>query len=183
MNKNISEKKIIGKRLKESRLYLRYTQEQYGEQIGLNKTQIKDRETGITKIKLSEARIIESVYNISSDWLLTGQGNMLISKAAAVAESPGPYAPTPPAQPAPQPTDPPPDSYLSMTAAVLNTNSIFSSALRSNIEAFHSSIKLQQDLAAARAMLNIHDSKIKAQTERLNTLEDLIKRMEEKKAG
>ena len=50
-------------------------------------------------------------------------------------------------------------------------------------EAFHSGIRLQQELAAARAMLTIHDEQIKSQRDRMNTLEDLIRQKEDKKAG
>ncbi len=70
-----------------------------------------------------------------------------------------------------------------MTAAIIGTPSIFATALKSNIEAFHSGIRLQQELAAARAMLTIHDEQIKSQRDRMNTLEDLIRQKEDKKAG
>jgi len=73
--------------------------------------------------------------------------------------------------------------YLTMTAAIIGTPSIFATALKSNIEAFHSGIRLQQELAAARAMLTIHDEQIKSQRDRMNTLEDLIRQKEDKKAG
>ena len=70
-----------------------------------------------------------------------------------------------------------------MTAAIIGTPSIFSTALKSNIEAFHSGMRLQQELAAARTMLTIHDDQLKKQREQLKTLEDLIRQKEDKKAG
>jgi hypothetical protein len=117
---------------------------------------------------------------ISYDWIITGEGNMR-KAGAPIAENAASYAP---AQNVNSPsTGNNQDDYLTMTAAIIGTQSIFSTALKSNIEAFHSGIRLQQELAAARAMLTIHDEQLKSQRERMNTLEDLIRQKEDKKAG
>ena len=180
--KNIINKSEQGKRLKESRLYLNLKQEDFGKKVGLKWSQVKDREAGTVKISPSEAKIISHEYGISYDWLLTGQGSMLNEAGAPIAENAASYAPS-------QNVNPPPPSgytsedYYKMTAAIIGTPSIFATALKSNIEAFHSGIRLQQELAAARAMLTIHDEQIKSQRERMNTLEDLIRQKEDKKAG
>jgi transcriptional regulator with XRE-family HTH domain len=57
-NKNISYKSEQGKRLKELRLYLRLTQDEFGEKIGLKWSQVKDRESGIVKISPSERKLL-----------------------------------------------------------------------------------------------------------------------------
>ena len=119
--------------------------------------------------------------NINVEWIKTGQGSMLNEAGAPIAENAASYAP---AQNVNSPsTGNNQDNYLTMTAAIIGTPSIFATALKSNIEAFHSGIRLQQELAAARAMLTIHDEQIKSQRDRMNTLEDLIRQMEDKKAG
>lgn len=119
--------------------------------------------------------------NINVEWIKTGQGSMLNEAGAPIAENAASYAP---AQNVNSPsTGNNQDNYLTMTAAIIGTPSIFATALKSNIEAFHSGIRLQQELAAARAMLTIHDEQIKTQRDRMNTLEDLIRQMEDKKAG
>ena len=119
--------------------------------------------------------------NINVEWIKTGQGSMLNEAGAPIAENAASYAP---AQNVNSPsTGNNQDNYLTMTAAIIGTPSIFATALKSNIEAFHSGIRLQQELAAARAMLTIHDEQIKSQRDRMNTLEDLIRRKEDKKAG
>ena len=119
--------------------------------------------------------------NINVEWIKTGQGSMLNEAGAPIAENAASYAP---AQNVNSPsTGNNQDNYLTMTAAIIGTPSIFATALKSNIEAFHSGIRLQQELAAARAMLTIHDEQIKSQRERMNTLEDLIRQKEDKKAG
>ena len=74
------------------------------------------------------------------------------------------------------------EDHLTMTAAIIGTQSIFSTALKSNIEAFHAGIRLQQELAAARAMLSVQGEQIKTQRERMNTPDDSIRPVE-KKAG
>lgn len=102
---------------------------------------------------------------------------MSVPTNTPVNESPAAYRETPPS------TKDPSNNYLTMTAAIIGNQSIFSTALKSNIEAFYSGIKLQQELSAARAMLTIHDEQLKSQRERMNTLEDLIRQMGEKKAG
>jgi hypothetical protein len=119
--------------------------------------------------------------NINVEWIKTGQGSMLNEAGAPIAENAASYAP---AQNVNSPsTGNNQDNYLTMTAAIIGTPSIFATALKSNIEAFHSGIRLQQELAAARAMLTIHDEQIKSQRDRMNTLEDLIRQKEDKKAG
>lgn len=119
--------------------------------------------------------------NINVEWIKTGQGSMLNEAGAPIAENAASYAP---AQNVNSPsTGNNQDNYLTMTAAIIGTPSIFATALKSNIEAFHSGIRLQQELAAARAMLTIHDEQIKTQRDRMNTLEDLIRQKEDKKAG
>lgn len=118
---------------------------------------------------------------ISYDWIITGEGNMR-KAGAPIAESTASYSA--PVQIVNSPsTGNNQDDYLTMTAAIIGTPSIFATALKSNIEAFHSGIRLQQELAAARAMLTIHDEQLKSQRERMNTLEDLIRQKEDKKAG
>lgn len=160
---------------------MRLKQEEFGTKIGLKWSQIKDREAGIVKISLSEAKFISHVYGISCNWLLTGQGSMFNEAGAPIAENAASYAP---AQSVNSPSNGKiQDDYLTMTAAIIGTPSIFATALKSNIEAFHSGIRLQQELAAARAMLTIHDEQLKSQRERMNTLEDLIRQKEDKKAG
>jgi transcriptional regulator with XRE-family HTH domain len=80
---NLSSKDERGKRLKEARTYLSLTQEEFGAKIGLKWSQVKDRESGIANIKRVLAEKIEEKMGISADWLLTGQGEMMIKSASA----------------------------------------------------------------------------------------------------
>lgn len=124
--------------------------------------------------------ITDHFKGIDENWLLSKHDvdyKFNATLNTPVNESPAAYRETPPS------TKDPSNNYLTMTAAIIGTPSIFATALKSNIEAFHSGIRLQQELAAARAMLTIHDEQLKSQRERMNTLEDLIRQKEDKKAG
>lgn len=194
-NKNISYKLEQGKRLKELRLYLRLTQDEFGEKIGLKWSQVKDRESGIVKISPSEAKIINHVYGISYEWLLTGHGSM--TTGVSIGEQQLPYQPSITAPTAPDITTLPhlppisiTEDLLSKTANIIDSQTPFASALKSNIEAFSRGLSLERDLAAYRAMLNQHTTTIEHQNKiieeqniRLNTFEERLKSMEEKKAG
>lgn len=162
MEENYLSKTEQGKRLKESRLYIRLTQTEFGDKIGLNKTQVKDRESGLVKISPSEANNIELQHKISATWILTGQGAMLIG--AGISDNTSHYGqkgdnitkqyiPTPINHTRTE-------SLLQKTARVIESTTPFAAALTSNIEAFHFGLDLQTELAAARALLAEHSNTI-----------------------
>ena len=155
------------------------TKKELAKNLGISAPDLNNRIKSGTVKQLLIDHAIHRKVNV--DWLLTGQGSMLNEAGAPIAENAASYAP---AQNVNSPsTGNNQDNYLTMTAAIIGTPSIFATALKSNIEAFHSGIRLQQELAAARAMLTIHDEQIKSQRDRMNTLEDLIRQKEDKKAG
>lgn len=77
IDKKSYSKSEQGERLKKSREYLRLTQGEFGDKIGLKWSQVKDRESGLVKISLSIAKSIEAEYGIRSEWMLTVQGDMV----------------------------------------------------------------------------------------------------------
>jgi transcriptional regulator with XRE-family HTH domain len=148
MEKKYFTQEQQGKRLKESRSYLRLTQSVFGAKLGLNKTQVKDRESGLVKISLSEAKNIELEYGINASWIITGEGSMVpeATDAPLINDNHGAYGAH---------TSPPDDSdsLLKKTAHVLNTNSFYRSALKSNVLAFFDAVAARESLAAAEAQL------------------------------
>lgn len=62
------------KRLKKIRIDAGLTQEKFGELIGLNKHKIMSLEAGRVKISMLHAIAIEYIFNVSRNWLLTGDG-------------------------------------------------------------------------------------------------------------
>lgn len=73
---------MTGERLKKARNALNFSSSRkFAEQIGVEDYIIKDIESGKTKnIKPLIAETIESKFNISGWWLLTGSGEMFIEK-------------------------------------------------------------------------------------------------------
>ena len=68
----------IGDRLKKVRKTLGITQKEMGEPIGLKKENIRDLESGKVKFSTLHALAIEHVFNVSANWMLTGEGVMLL---------------------------------------------------------------------------------------------------------
>lgn len=166
--------------------------EHLADLLGISASDFSGRKRRGTLIKLIEKEAFKR--NISYDWIKTGEGSM--TAGSGIGEQQAPYSQNM-AQHAPDIT-PLPSSLpvtrtqdlLSKTAAIIESRSLFSDALKSNIEAFHVGLSLQQDLAASRAMLNQHTTLIEKQSKiiedqesRMNTVEEKLKSMETKKAG
>lgn len=168
--------------------------EQLADILGISPSDFSGRKRRGTLIKLIEKEAFKR--NISYDWIKTGDGSM--TTGAGIGEQQPSYHPNNAmAQLAPDIT-PIPSSLpitrtqdlLSKTAAIIESRTLFADALKSNIEAFHVGLSLQQDLAASRAMLNQHTTIIEQQSKtiqdqesRMNTVEEKLRSMEEKKAG
>jgi biotin operon repressor len=136
--------------------------------------------------------------NVNVEWLLTGQGSMSAGHGTGthIGEQQPPYhqnvaqhAPDMTPFPSILPTTRTQD-LLSKTAAIIESRTLFSDALKSNIEAFSVGLTLERDLAASRAMLNSHTTTIEQQGKmiedqntRMNTIEEKLRSMETKKAG
>jgi transcriptional regulator with XRE-family HTH domain len=74
-----------GKRLSIFRKSLRLSQEEMGSEVGLNKTQIRDMESGKVHFSESRANLLHDRLGIRKEWLLTGQGPMK-TEASTVAK-------------------------------------------------------------------------------------------------
>lgn len=53
-----------------------------GAKVGLNKTQIRDMESGKVKISESRANLLQDRFGLNKDWLMAGQGEMKAPLAA-----------------------------------------------------------------------------------------------------
>lgn len=69
----------IQERLKKARKALNLTQEEFGKPVDLNRAGITSLESGRVKISTLHAMAFEYVYNLSSHWLMTGEGDMFIN--------------------------------------------------------------------------------------------------------
>jgi len=70
----------IGKRIKELRKVLNLTQEEFGEKLGLSKSNISDIERGKVRPKDPLLRLIEQTFNVNPEWLRKGKGEMFKPK-------------------------------------------------------------------------------------------------------
>ena len=90
-----------------------------------------------TFIKLVEAELYKRKININ--WIKTGQGEMNEIQSSMITESQAPYPQTVKIS----------DPLIQKTAAILESPTIFSTALKSNIEAFHHALICEQQLDIA----------------------------------
>lgn len=62
----------IGNRVKELRLSLGLTQEEFGEKIGLKKSGISNIENGTRNLSIRNIKLISKTFNVSELWLNSG---------------------------------------------------------------------------------------------------------------
>ncbi|MEN6375569.1 MAG: hypothetical protein ABFD75_12445 [Smithella sp.] len=126
--------------------------------------------------------IIENVNNVGK----TGQDEMLVDKEAgekykenlseaisnhSTKKIQSTYHINTPAQPSF-------NDYIDHTYAILQSSSVFSTALKSNIEAFYFGLKINQDLDAAHNLLRQHAKLFQAQNQTIDNLKSKIDNLE-----
>ena len=67
---------MLSKRLREVRTALDLTQTQFGEALGTTRSVIGNYEYGRGKPKKPFLRLICTIYNVNSEWLINGTGEM-----------------------------------------------------------------------------------------------------------
>jgi hypothetical protein len=102
-----------------------------------------------TFIKLIERLAYDRKININ--WIITGQGSMTAGHGVGtyIGESQAPYNGAAFANHIPAQSKP----LLELTADVLSTDSVYRSALESNVKAFHDAVSARKQLAIAEAKL------------------------------
>lgn len=125
--------------------------------------------------------ITDHFKGINENWLLSSHDvdyKYDVMSNAPINEAPPPYGAMPT-------TNDHPDisPLLLKTAVVLESPSIFSSALKSNIEAFHQAVTLDQKLIKAQAEIVQHTDKLKDQDDRLKILESRLLSEKTEKTG
>jgi len=131
----------FGERLKARRDLLGLTQDYLAQKTGISRAAIQAYESG--KIPKGDYLLILSdLLDCSIDWLL--KGTEARESAPSVAQ------PEPQAAPAPAPQ--PEDDFkmtemVTMTVEVLESETIYRTALASNIRAFHQAVRSERTLA------------------------------------
>ena len=70
--------KEAGGRFAQARKALGLTQEAIGEKLGMRKTKVSKLEVGENRVTPGIAILMEQLYGVSSDWLLSGDGSMFL---------------------------------------------------------------------------------------------------------
>ena len=128
----------LGSRLKTLRGGL--SQEEFSQRIGFNKNTIGNYERGERTPDVVFVKTVCEKLEVSPEWLLWGQGPMRRGENAPSA----PHA-------APAPALPPDDDFkmtemVTMTVEVLESETIYRTALASNIRAFHQAVRSERTL-------------------------------------
>lgn len=90
------DKQAIGERLKIAILSQGITQKEFAERVGFSDKYISDIVRGRTKPSLALLSQIRSVFNVSTEWLITGAGDSSkMTLEGFVKESTPPYQPHP----------------------------------------------------------------------------------------
>lgn len=128
----------IGTRLKTLRGGL--SQEEFSQHIGFNKNTIGNYERGERTPDVVFLKTICEKLNVSPDWLLWGQGPMRRGETAPAAASPAPAQAPPPEE------DFKMVDMVTKTVEVLESDTIYRTALASNINAFHQAVRSERTL-------------------------------------
>ena len=118
------------------------TQADFASRAGINVNTLRNYERGDSIPNMEVAASICKYFRVNSDWLLLGEGPM--HRGDDGAESPQPVA-----APAVQPIE---DDWkmtdmVTMTVEVLESDTIYRTALASNIRAFHQAVRSERLLA------------------------------------
>jgi len=73
-------KNMIGKRINEVRKKMGLNQGEFGEHLGCGRSNISQIETGLFSPTARSLAALKSKFNVSLDWLFSGEGSMFIEE-------------------------------------------------------------------------------------------------------
>lgn len=135
----------IGERIKMIRGVMQ--QSEFANIFGLKQQDISKMEKAKLKPSLDVIRNICLKFEKPIEWLLTGQGEMMMNYKPAEEKNNQIITDTQEQYSCHN------DNLMEKTAEILQTNSVFKKALDSNIVAFHEAIKLRTDLSVTQTKL------------------------------
>lgn len=130
------------------------TQAEFAGRAGINVNTLRNYERGDSLPNLEVAASICRYFGVSTDWLVLGEGTM--RRGESEVEEPQ-AAPAP----APQPEeDWKMSDMLTKTAEVLESDTIYRTALASNINAFHQAVRSERLLAQLVVRMEAMEAKL-----------------------
>lgn len=104
MNENLTLKQTLGMRLLKIRRSLSYTQGKMAALLGISRSSMAKKETGLTFPGYHVMRKLGANFNVSLDWLFFGRGQIFLDKEESPKEQKDSNSETTPeASPAPAP--------------------------------------------------------------------------------
>ena len=158
------------------------TNVQIGEKLGIDKNTVAAYIHGKGDLKGVALAGIVKEFGINGEWLISGRGEPFPGAREKYKEVCG-LATTPLYNNDTAAQQPPGDGaelkisdLLHKTAVVLESKSIFTQALRSNIEAFHYAITCESQLAEFRTIINKQNIQLADMQTQVNDLRDQVNR-------
>jgi hypothetical protein len=135
------------------------TKKELAAKLGISAPDLNNRaKSGSIKQLLIDLAIHE---NVNVDYLLTGKGE-IFNQSSGLAEAQASYSQPIPASPPFKISD-----LLSKTAAILESQTTYSTALKSNIVAFHYAMTCEEQLGLANKRIDTLEEHVKAIESRL----------------
>lgn len=151
-------------RLKKVRIQLNLTQQELADELGVSRSSIANYESGIDPISRKFARKLEKKYGISARWLLSGEekdGAIDSTQEVAVVYSDQGGV-----------DEIRISDMLQKTAEVLESKTIFRSALASNINAFYQAVKTEEPMRQLRDRMEAMELSLSSQ------MKEVVRRLE-----
>lgn len=147
------------------------TQADFASRAGINVNTLRNYERGDSLPNLEVAASICRHFGVHTDWLILGEGPMHRDEATPEA---------PQIVPAPQPVEEEwkMSDMLTKTAEVLESDTIYRTALASNINAFHQAVRSERLLAKLEERMATMEAKL----ERMGLLEERMADLERENA-
>lgn len=165
------DKKSVSSRIRALREAEGLSMQELSNKIGIPKRTIDNYERAITPPSFDFLNLLCTTFGANANWLLTGHGEMYVSSKAG----------EPVEASIQEPASEELDIYdlLKKAGEVLESPGIYRTALASNINAFHHSIKMSQDLADMKARMDTLEE-FEAQTKiKFDELAQMIKGLQE----
>lgn len=161
--------KNFGERLKEIRISSGISQKKLADKINVTSNTIQNYEEGRLP-KGNQSIALANVLNCSIDWLLTGKEHQP-EQTAAEENQPEPKQPEPPESIS---------QLITKTIEILESETIYSTALSANITAFHEATRTEKKIQEMQESMEARFQKMEQQMETQNREMEELKQENEK---
>ena len=141
------------------------------DRIAMSTGSVSELRHGKMALSASTARTISLAFGVSEEWLTTGQGEMFMGGSPPVLH-PARAAPVAPRSPAAEAGDIRISELITKTIRVLESATVYRTALASNIHAFAQAVEAESRIVTMDAELAAQRAEMAAIMDRLARIED-----------